>query len=156
MAQREGLGVSGELKSDSAPLTELCRALVKAAPGLRMMRDLTRGGLSSAVNEIAASARVGIALEERKIPVSEAVRGICELFGLDAMYVANEGKLIAIVAPEDAEAALVAMRSVEIGAGAQVIGTVTSKRPGCVVMRTSFGTDRIVDMLAGDQLPRIC
>lgn len=156
LAQREGLGVSGELKSDSTPLTQLCRAVVKAAPGLRMMRDLTRGGLSSAVNEIAASARVGIALEERKIPVSEAVRGICELFGLDAMYVANEGKLIAIVAPEDAEAALVAMRTVEIGAGAQVIGTVTSKRPGCVVMRTSFGTDRIVDMLAGDQLPRIC
>jgi hydrogenase expression/formation protein HypE len=156
LAQREGLGVSGDLKSDSAPLTELCRAVVKAAPGLRMMRDLTRGGLSSAMNEIAASARVGIALEERKIPVSESVRGICELFGLDPMYVANEGKLIAIVAPENAEDALAAMRTVDTGAGAEMIGTVTSNRPGCVVMRTSFGTDRIVDMLAGDQLPRIC
>ncbi len=156
LAQREGLGVSGDLKSDSAPLTELCRAIVKAAPGLRMMRDLTRGGLSSAMNEIAEVAQVGIALEERKIPVSEAVRGICELFGLDPMYVANEGKLIAIVASEDAEAALAAMRTVDMGVGAQMIGTVTSKRPGCVVMRTSFGTDRIVDMLAGDQLPRIC
>ena len=156
LAQREGLGVSGDLRSDSAPLTELCRAIVKAAPGFRTMRDLTRGGLSSAMNEIAASARVGMWLEERKIPVSEAVRGICELFGLDPMYVANEGKLIAIVAPENAEAALAAMRTVDIGAGAEMIGTVTSKRPGCVVMRTSFGTDRIVDMLAGDQLPRIC
>ena len=156
LAQREGLGVSGELKSDSAPLTELCRAVVKAAPGLRMMRDLTRGGLSSALNEIAASAGVGIALEEQRIPVSEAVRGICELFGLDPMYVANEGKLIAMVAPEDAEAALGAMRAVDTGVEAQMIGTVTSSRPGCVVMRTKFGTDRMVDMLAGDQLPRIC
>jgi hydrogenase expression/formation protein HypE len=147
LAQREGLGVSGDLQSDSAPLTELCRVIV---------RDLTRGGLSSAVNEIAESARVGISLEERKIPVNESVRGICELFGLDPMYVANEGKLIAIVAPEDAEAALAAMRTVDAGVGAQMIGTVTSNRPGCVVMRTSFGTDRMVDMLAGDQLPRIC
>jgi hydrogenase expression/formation protein HypE len=156
LAQREGLGVSGDLVSDTAPLTELCRAIVKAAPGLRMMRDLTRGGLSSAINEIAASARVGVLLEERSIPVSETVRGVCELFGLDPMYVANEGKLIAIVAPEDASAALAAMRSVDTGARAQVIGTVMLNRPGCVVMRTSFGTDRIVDMLAGDQLPRIC
>jgi hydrogenase expression/formation protein HypE len=156
LAQREGLGVSGDLQSDSAPLTELCRVIVKAAAGLRTMRDLTRGGLSSAVNEIAESARVGISLEERKIPVNESVRGICELFGLDPMYVANEGKLIAIVAPEDAEAALAAMRTVDAGVGAQMIGTVTSNRPGCVVMRTSFGTDRMVDMLAGDQLPRIC
>jgi len=156
LAQREGLGVSGDLKSDSAPLTELCRAIVKAAPGLRTMRDLTRGGLSSAMNEIAGSARVGISLDERKIPVSEAVRGVCELFGLDPIYVANEGKLIAIVAPEDAKAALAAMRTVDTGVGTEMIGTVTSKRPGCVVMRTSFGTDRIVDMLAGDQLPRIC
>jgi hydrogenase expression/formation protein HypE len=156
LAQREGLGVSGDLVSDTAPLTELCRAIVKAAPGLRTMRDLTRGGLSSAINEIAASARVGVLLEERRIPVSETVRGVCELFGLDPMYVANEGKLIAIVAPEDAEAALAAMRSVDIGAGAQMIGTVTSSRPGCVVLRTSFGTNRIVDMLSGDQLPRIC
>ncbi len=156
LAQREGLGVSGDLVSDTAPLTELCRAIVKAAPGLRMMRDLTRGGLSSAINEIAASARVGVMLDERSIPVSETVRGVCELFGLDPMYVANEGKLIAIVAPEDAPAALAAMRSVDTGVRAQVIGTVMLSRPGCVVMRTSFGTDRIVDMLAGDQLPRIC
>jgi hydrogenase expression/formation protein HypE len=144
------------LKSDSAPLTELCCALVKAAPGLRTMRDLTRGGLSSALNEIAASAQVGIALDERRIPVSESVRGICELFGLDPMYVANEGNLVAFVAPEDANAALAAMRKVNTGVGAEMIGTVTSSRPGRVVMRTTFGTDRIVDMLAGDQLPRIC
>ena len=156
LAQREWLEVSGDLKSDSAPLTELCRAVVKAAPGLRTMRDLTRGGLSSAMNEIAELAQVGIALEERRISVTDAVRGVCELFGLDPMYVANEGKMIAIVAPEDAEAALVAMRTVDTGAGAEMIGTVTSRRPGCVVMRTSFGTDRIVDMLSGDQLPRIC
>jgi hydrogenase expression/formation protein HypE len=156
LAQREGLGVTGDLKSDSAPLTKLCRAIVKVAPGLRAMRDLTRGGLSSAMNEIAASAQVGIALEERKIPVTESVRGVCELFGLDPMYVANEGKLIAIVAPEDAEAALAAMRTVDTGVGAEMIGTVNLKRPGCVVMRTKFGTHRIVDMLAADQLPRIC
>lgn len=156
LAQREGLEVSGSLVSDTAPLTEICRAVVKAAPGLRTMRDLTRGGLSSAMNEIAETAGVGISLEERRIPVSETVRGICELFGLDPMYVANEGKMIAIVAPEDAEAALAAMRSVETGVGARMIGAVTSIRPGCVVMRTMFGSDRIVDMLAGDQLPRIC
>ncbi len=156
LAQREGLQVGGDLKSDTAPLTELCRAVRKAAPGLRTMRDLTRGGLSSALNEIAASARVGMAVEERSIPVAEAVRGVCELFGLDPMYVANEGKMIAIVAPEDAEAALNAMRSVEAGAQSQAIGTVTATRPGRVVMRTSFGTDRIVEMLSGDQLPRIC
>ncbi len=156
LAQREGLGVSGDLVSDTAPLTELCRAVVRAAPGLRTMRDLTRGGLASATNEIAATARAGVLLDERSIPVSDTVRGACELFGLDPMHVANEGKLIAIVAPEDAQSALAAMRSVEAGRRAQVIGTVTLNRPGCVVMRTSFGTDRIVDMLSGDQLPRIC
>ncbi len=156
LAQRDGLEVSGDLVSDTAPLTDLCRAVVKAAPGLRTMRDLTRGGLSSAMNEIAATAGVGIALEERRIPVSETVMGICELFGLDPLYVANEGKMIAIVAPEDAEAALAAMRTIDTGAGAQMIGTVTANRRGSVVMRTKFGTDRVVDMLAGDQLPRIC
>lgn len=120
------------------------------------MRDPTRGGLSSTLNEIAGQSHVGIVLDERCIPVREEVRGACELMGLDPLYVANEGKLVAIVAPEAADVALSAMRAHPLGAEAQIIGTVTTENPALVTMRTIMGSTRIVDMLAGDQLPRIC
>ena len=128
LSQREGLEVDGDLKSDAAPLYSLAQAVLRAAPNARCMRDLTRGGLSSALNEIAGSARVGMEIDERKIPVREAVRGACELFGLDPLYVANEGKLIAIVPAEEAAATLAAMRSNEVGAEATDIGVATENR----------------------------
>ena len=130
--------------------------MLDAVPGIRCLRDPTRGGLSSALNEIAAQSRVGMLLDERTIAVREEVRGACELLGLDPLYVANEGKLVAVVAPEAAEPVLAAMRSHPLGERAEVIGTVTESHPGVVAMRTLIGTTRIVDMLAGDQLPRIC
>jgi hydrogenase expression/formation protein HypE len=156
LAQREGLELGGDLRSDAAPLHELCAAVMKAAPGLHAMRDLTRGGLSSALNEIARSARVGVEIIERAIPVRNEVRGACELFGLDPLYVANEGKMIAFVPEDEAEDAVAAMQANELGRAARVIGVVTERHARMVTMRTTLGTDRIVDMLAQDQLPRIC
>jgi hydrogenase expression/formation protein HypE len=156
LAQREGLEFESEIQSDSAPLHRLVAALLEATPAVRCMRDPTRGGLSSALNEIAAQSGVGMELDERTIPVNEAVKGACELLGLDPLYVANEGKLVAIVAPEAAEKALVALRSHPLGREAQIIGRVTQSHAGLVVLRTVLGTTRIVDMLSGDQLPRIC
>jgi hydrogenase expression/formation protein HypE len=120
------------------------------------MRDPTRGGVSSTLNEIAQQSQVGIELDERSIPIREEVRGACELLGLDPLYVANEGKLVAIVAPEAASALLQAMRKHPLGCEAQIIGTVQHDHAGLLTMRTPLGTTRIVDMLAGDQLPRIC
>lgn len=130
--------------------------MLKISEGIRCMRDPTRGGLSSALNEIAARSGVGMTLEERSIPIREEVRGACEMLGLDPLYVANEGKLVAIVDPEAAEPLLKAMQRHPFGREAQIIGTVTAEDRGLVVMRTTLGTTRIVDMLAGDQLPRIC
>ena len=156
LAQREGLELGGDLRSDAAPLHELCAAVMKAAPGLHAMRDLTRGGLSSALNEIARSARVGVEIEERAIPVCDEVRGACELFGLDPLYVANEGKMIAFVPEDEAEAVVAGMRANELGREARIIGVVTERHARMVTMRTTLGTERIVDMLAQDQLPRIC
>jgi hydrogenase expression/formation protein HypE len=156
LAQREGLELGSTLESDSAALHTLVAAMLEASPGIHCMRDPTRGGLSSALNEIAARARVGIALDERAIAVREEVRGACELLGLDPLYVANEGKLVAMVAPEAAAGVLAAMRQHPLGRGAEVIGTVTQANAGLVTLRTSLGTTRIVDMLPGDQLPRIC
>jgi hydrogenase expression/formation protein HypE len=156
LSQREGLEVGGDLQSDAAPLHSLAQCVIRAAPNARCMRDLTRGGLSSALNEIAGSARVGMEIDERQIPVRDAVRGACELFGLDPLYVANEGKLIAIVPADEAAATLAAMKSNEAGCGATDIGAVTENHIGLVTMRTALGTMRVVDMLAGDQLPRIC
>jgi len=156
LAQREGMELGGDLRSDSAPLHELCAAVMKAAPGLHAMRDLTRGGLSSALNEIARSARVGVEIEERAIPVRSEVRGACELLGLDPLYVANEGKMIAFVPEAEAESAVAAMQAHELGRAARVIGVVTGSHARMVTMRTTLGTERIVDMLAQDQLPRIC
>jgi hydrogenase expression/formation protein HypE len=156
LAQREGLEFESEIESDSAPLHKLVEAMLGAGGEIRCMRDPTRGGLSSALNEIAAQSHVGMAIEEEKILVREEVRGACELLGLDPLYVANEGKLVAIVAPEGAGEILDAMQKHPLGLDAQWIGTVTKSNADLVTMRTALGTTRIVDMLSGDQLPRIC
>ena len=156
LARREGLEFESEIVSDSAPLHRMVAAMLGVSTGIRCLRDPTRGGVSSALNEIAAQSGVSIRLEETAIPVREAVKGACELLGLDPLYVANEGKLVAIVAPEAADAVLAAMRRDPLGAEAALIGTVGGERAGLVTMRTAFGSTRIVDLLAGDQLPRIC
>jgi len=160
LAQREGLEFETKIQSDSAALHTLVAAMLGVTSNvtldIRCMRDPTRGGVSSTLNEIAERSQVGIELEERSLPIHEEVRGACELLGLDPLYVANEGKLIAIVAPEGADAVLQAMKRHPLGAEAVVIGTVKKENPGLVTMRTPLGTTRIVDMLAGDQLPRIC
>jgi hydrogenase expression/formation protein HypE len=156
LAQREGLEFESRIESDSAALHTLVAEMLKVTKSIRCMRDPTRGGLSSALNEIAAQSKVGIELDERAIPVREEVRGACEMLGLDPLYVANEGKLIAIVEPGVAEGVLGAMRDDSLGREARTIGQVTEKNTGLVTMRTALGTTRIVDMLAGDQLPRIC
>lgn len=156
LAEREGLQFETEIHSDSAALHTLVAELLQATLEVRCLRDPTRGGLSSTLNEIASASQVGIELDETAIPVQEEVRGACEMLGLDPMYVANEGKLVAIVAPGAAEKALEALRSHPLGKDARIIGRVITEHPQMVVMRTPFGTTRIVDMLAGDQLPRIC
>lgn len=156
LAKREGLEFESAIESDSAPLHTLVAAMLAASTEIRCMRDPTRGGVSSTLNEFAAQARVGIEIDERAIPVHEGVQGACELLGLDPLYVANEGKLVAIVAPEAADCVLAAMRQHPLGKDAQIIGTVTADHPRLVTMRTVVGPTRIVDMLAGDQLPRIC
>ncbi len=156
LSQREGLEFESPIVSDCAALHTLVAAMLEASPAIRCMRDPTRGGLSSALNEIAAQSRVGMELTESAIPVQEAVRGACELLGLDPLYVANEGKLIAIVDAMQADGIVAAMRQHPLGKQARVIGRVTEGNRGLVTLRTSFGTTRIVDMLSGDQLPRIC
>jgi hydrogenase expression/formation protein HypE len=169
MTQREGLQFDSPLQSDCAPLNGLVADLLSATLPLlqplssqgeggavRCLRDPTRGGLATALNELAGRSGVGIELEETAVPVREAVRGACELLGLDPLYVANEGKLIAIVAPEAAGSVLAALRAHEYGREAAVIGRVTAEHPGRVVLRTALGARRVVDMLAGEQLPRIC
>jgi hydrogenase expression/formation protein HypE len=156
LAQREGLEFECPLESDSAALHHLVAAMLEASREIRCMRDPTRGGVSSALNEIAERSRVAIQLEESAIQVREEVRGACEMLGLDPLYVANEGKLIAIVAPGAADAVLGAMRRHPLGRNAQIVGTVRESSAPIVTIRTALGTSRIVDMLAGDQLPRIC
>ncbi len=156
LAQREGLEFESAIESDSAPLHTLVAAMLDVTHDFRCFRDPTRGGVSSTCNEIAAQSKVGILLEEQTIPVREEVKGACEMLGLDPLYVANEGKLIAIVDPRRADEVIETMRRHPLGGEARIIGTVTESHPGLVAMRTTLGTTRIVDMLAGDQLPRIC
>jgi hydrogenase expression/formation protein HypE len=156
LSEREGLEFETALESDSAALDTLVAAMLAADTRIHTLRDPTRGGVSSSLNEIAKQSGVGIEIEESAIPVREAVRGACELLGLDPLYVANEGKLIAMVDAAAAGAVLTAMRSHPLGRDACVIGSVTAAHPGMVTMRTLLGPSRIVDMLAGDQLPRIC
>ena len=156
LAKREGLEFDSEIVSDSAALHELVSAMLGASSEIRCLRDPTRGGVSSSLNEIAEQSGVGIQIEESKIPVRDGVRGACELLGLDPLYVANEGKLLAIVSPETADEVVEAMRRHPLGTMATVIGTVGDQGAGVVTMRTVFGSTRMVDLLAGDQLPRIC
>jgi hydrogenase expression/formation protein HypE len=156
MSVREGLNFETEITSDCAPLNGLVAGLLKEVPDIHVLRDPTRGGVTSVLNEIAAKARVGIRLEEAAIPIDEAVKGACEILGLDPLHVANEGKVISIVPPEHAEKALNAMRAHPLGRDAAIIGEVIADNPGMVIMRTRVGGTRLVDMLSGEQLPRIC
>ena len=157
LSVREGLEFETTLESDTAPLNGLVEALLQAVgPEVHVLRDPTRGGLSSALNEIASSAGVGIELEEASIPIWDEVKGACEILGLDPLYVANEGKCLVIVALEAAEAALEAMRSHPLGREAAIIGQVVEEHPGSVILRSRVGGKRVVDMLSGEQLPRIC
>jgi hydrogenase expression/formation protein HypE len=156
LAAREELALSTDIQSDCQPLNHLVKAMVKTCPGIRAMRDATRGGLATVLNEFAAASQVGIRLEESSIPVNPAVAGLCELLGLDPLYLANEGKLVAVVPAEAASDVLDAMHQHPVGQAACVVGEVISHPAGTVMMRTGFGTERVVDMLVGDQLPRIC
>jgi hydrogenase expression/formation protein HypE len=156
MSVRAGIEFETVLESDSVPLTDLVEAMLKSCPTIRCMRDPTRGGLSSALNELAAASRVGVRLSEAAIPVRREVRGACEMLGLDPLYVANEGKLVAVVPPGHAETVLSTMRGHPLGRDAAIIGEVIAGHAGMVTMRTCIGGERVVSMLAGEQLPRIC
>jgi len=156
MSQREGLKFSVPIKSDCAPLHKLVAEMLEISRQIHCLRDPTRGGLATTLNEFARQSRVGIQIEEEKIPVSDAVRAACELLGFDPLYVANEGKLVAIVAPQDTEQVLGKIKQNQYGAEASIIGTVTTEPEGKVIMKTRFGASRIIDMLTGELLPRIC
>jgi hydrogenase expression/formation protein HypE len=156
LSVREGLAFETDILSDAAPLNHLVQSMLAAAPGIHVLRDPTRGGVASALNEIASSAMLGIEIDETRIPVRDDVRGACEILGLDPLYIANEGKLLAFVREDDAPAVLDAMRAHDVARGARVIGSVVAEHPGLVVMNTAIGGKRIVDMLSGEQLPRIC
>ena len=156
MVARGDLALAADVASDTAPLHQLVAALLDAVPATRWLRDPTRGGVASICNELAAASGLGVELDERALPVRGAVAGACELLGLDPLYIANEGKMLAVVPATDAETAVEAMRSCEAGADACVVGNVTGEHPGLVLVRTGFGGTRIVDMLVGDPLPRIC
>jgi hydrogenase expression/formation protein HypE len=156
VSQREGLSFATKLKSDCAPLGDLVADMLKASPKIHALRDPTRGGLATSLNELAQQSKVSIRIEEAKIPVREEVSAACEMLGFDPLYVANEGKMIAIVPPGDADSVLKAMSKNKYGKDAAIIGEVTAGNPGRVTMKTVLGSSRIVDMLTGDLLPRIC
>jgi hydrogenase expression/formation protein HypE len=156
MSVREGLEFGAEIESDCAPLHGLVEAMLDVTRDIHVLRDPTRGGLGTSLNEIAAAARVGVEITERAVPVPEVVANACAFLGLDPMYVANEGKLVAFVAREDAEAVLAAMRSHPFGAQAVAIGECVTDHPGLVVAKTGLGGTRVVDLPIGEQLPRIC
>ncbi len=156
LAARGDLALSAELESDCASLGVLMEATIAAAPNLRAARDATRGGLASALNEMAEAAGVTVELDEESLPLRSEVKGMCEILGLDPLYLANEGTLVLFVPEDEAEAALTAMRATTAGQGAVVIGQAREKGHIPVVMKTIFGGERIVDMLVGEQLPRIC
>lgn len=156
LSVREGLEFEGEVESDTAPLHELAGAVLAAAPETHAMRDPTRGGVAATLVEIASRRRLGIEVDESAIPVRDAVRGACEILGLDPLLVANEGKLVAFVPEQESAAALDAMQRHPLGAGAARIGRVTAEHPGVVVLRTPIGGRRILDLPFGEALPRIC
>ncbi|MDO9557938.1 MAG: hydrogenase expression/formation protein HypE [Coriobacteriia bacterium] len=156
ISTREGLSFSTDIKSDAAPLNILTAAVLEAAPDVRCFRDPTRGGLASTLNELASASGVSITVEESAVPVLDQVRGASEMLGYDVFQVANEGKMVAVVPAEQADAALAAMREAPYGAAAAIIGTVAEGPTGKVYVKTAFGATRIMDMLVGEQLPRIC
>jgi hydrogenase expression/formation protein HypE len=156
MSVREALEFETLLESDTAPLHRLTRAMLAACPSIRCMRDPTRGGLASALNELASASRVGVKLAESAIPVRPEVRAACELLGLDPLYVACEGRVMAAVPAGDSERLVSAMRDHPLGRGAAIVGEVVADHAGVVTLRTPIGGERVVPLLAGDQLPRIC
>jgi hydrogenase expression/formation protein HypE len=156
MLAREALEMDAEIVSDTAPLHTLAAAVLDAAPGTRALKDPTRGGVATALNEIALQSGVCVTVDEARVPVRDEVRGACEMLGIDPLHIANEGKLLAVVPASEADAALAAMRSHPLGAQAAIIGEVTATPDGMVVLRTGIGGSRVLDMLVGDPLPRIC
>lgn len=156
MSLREGIEFETVLQSDSAPLTSLAQAVLARCPDVRAMRDPTRGGVSAVMHELAVASHVGVKLTESAMPVRGEVRAACEMLGLDPLYVANEGKLIAVVPPQGADAALEAMQAHPLGHNAAIVGEVVAEHPGTVTLRPPFGGERVVPMLAAEQLPRIC
>jgi hydrogenase expression/formation protein HypE len=157
MLARGELDISADIESDTAPLHEITAGLLDAAgDGVRLLRDATRGGVATICNEVAVASQVAVVLDEAALPVRPVVNGASELLGIDPLYVACEGRLVAVVAPEQADAALAALHAHPLGEGAAVIGTVKDDPPGLVLLRTAFGGTRIVDLLVGDPLPRIC
>jgi len=156
LSRREGLSFSTQLKSDCAPLNGLVDEMLNASSSIHCLRDPTRGGLATTLNEMAKQSKVSIRIEEEKVPVRDEVLAACEMLGFDPLYVANEGRLVAVVPAEDADKVLKAMRRNHYGKEASLIGEVSANNPGRVVMRTTIGASRIVDMMVGDPLPRIC
>ncbi len=155
LIQRENMSFDSSLVSDTAPLNHMVKNMLSSGE-IHVLRDPTRGGVGTALNEIAEKSCVGIKISEEKIPVKNEVAGVCELLGFDPLYVANEGKLLAFVKADHAEKVLAAVRENELGKDACIIGEVVSEHPGRVIMQTRIGGTRIVDMLTGEQLPRIC
>ena len=156
LCKREGLAFENTILSDAAPLNGLVVRMLEAFPSIHVLRDPTRGGVATTLNEIAGQSGVGIRLFEDMLPIREDVAGACEVLGLDPLYVANEGKVLVIVPPEGADAVLAAMQSHPLGSGARRIGEIVSSDPGRVFLQTRIGGHRLVDMLRGEQLPRIC
>ena len=156
MLARDALDLEADIRSDSAPLNRLVASILQAAPQTRCLKDPTRGGVASSLNEMARSAGVGIEVDESQVPVRGEVRAACEILGLDPLHIANEGKCIAIVPPQDADAALQAMRDDPLGREAAIIGEIVAGPEDMVVVRTAVGGSRVLDMLVGDPLPRIC
>jgi hydrogenase expression/formation protein HypE len=156
MSVREGLEFEAVIASDSAPLHTLVQAMLASPASIRVLRDPTRGGIASSLNELASQAKVGMTIDEMSVPIHPTTQAACELLGLDPTFVANEGKLLAIVSPGDAESLLSVMREHRLGREAAIIGHVTDEHPGIVVARTAIGGKRVVAMWVGEQLPRIC
>jgi hydrogenase expression/formation protein HypE len=156
LSVREEFDFQTSVKSDTAPLNELIKEILQVCPDVHMMRDPTRGGVSSALNEIAGKAQKGIRLEEKQIPLNEEIKAICEILGLDPLYIANEGKVLLFVPPAEVSKILQVMHRHSYGKEAVVIGEVVDEHPGRVVMKTLIGSNRVVDMISGEQLPRIC
>ncbi|MEV6815358.1 hydrogenase expression/formation protein HypE [Micromonospora sp. NPDC051296] len=156
MLARGELDIAADLASDTAALPALVDALLDAAPGVRLLRDATRGGVATILNEVAQAAQLAVVVDESAVPVRPAVTGACELLGIDPLYVACEGRLVAVVDGTQAEAAVAALRGHPLGDGAAIVGRVAADPPGMVLLRTAFGGTRVVDMLVGDPLPRIC